>query len=522
MKSLERRRTPWLTKKDLYFTVLIFSLIVFAITVLATDPDKPPFETNFYHKSFLPTLSLAVLSGLIFATAYAYFTVRNSTFWFMSLCWLANLIYIICGMVEATEKQKYVTFVVALTADVPLFLSAFSEQQRRWWFPLLPIAVIGFSCVFYGSSTLDAEKRLGVLYIIGPLSSAFILLWTGYALWFRQVLDPSIKFNRAYGVTFLLLALFQLPFAFRGVCGFYPTLLGCGRADAVLIGSKTAILVFKIANLTVLFSIIRDRLTGLYNRQQSVEQQLRVKGEFEELGYFAASLEHELRNPLEVLDDEIEVLKKRTQSDDELQQHFAILQQQMNRISVAADIINVLRSKREDIIRKMKPFSLVANVNQAVKDVKKELPTETSNVFFSVFDRTNQASIEAVPQLVEQCIVNVFKNSLEAIKRVGRTGEVNVELTLQHRDFVVMTIQDNGDGFIDSDIEILTDPGYTKKAKSTTKSNRGLGLFVCKRIVNLHEGDIWFLNGETGGAVVKIRFARYVSKRMQKNIHKSA
>src|SRR5207244_3447685 len=109
------------------------------------------------------------------------------------------------------------------------------------------------------------------------------------------------------------------------------------------------------------------------------------------------------------------------------------------------------------------------------------------------------------------------KNSIEAINRGGKSGEITIEMSLKQRDTVVITIRDNGDGFIAEDMPMLTDPGYTKKEKSATKSNRGLGLFVCERIVKLHEGDIFFSNNEKGGAIVRLEFARYISKKMQKS-----
>jgi signal transduction histidine kinase len=506
-----------ISKKDLAFTVFTLGLIFIAIAVLLSDPGKPGFDTDTFQKVFLSTLSLAVLSALVFACLYAYSSVRNSSFLFIGLCWLANLIYIICGMVEVTEQQRFVTFVVALTADVPLLLSTFSEQQRRWWTPLPPIVVIAFSCAFYFmAADLPLITKLNVLYIIGPLSSALFLLWTAYALRFRQVLDPAIKYVRSYSLTFVSFALLQIPFSYQSACYFLPSVPLCGNIGTILLVSKAGLLVGKVANLWIVFYIIRDRLIGLHKLQQSTEQKLRVKGEFEELGYFAASLEHELRNPLEVLSDELDVLKKRTQSDPKLQERFTILEQQLNRISIAANIINVLRSKREDITPKMRPLSVVASVNQAIKDVKREFAAETANIFFQVGDRSNQSSIEAVPQLIEQCLVNIFKNSIEAINRGGKSGEIIADVSLKDRETVMISIRDNGDGFINEDIPNLTDPGYTRKEKSTRKSNRGLGLFVSERIVQLHEGNISFANNNDGGAVVKLEFSRYMSRKIQK------
>jgi signal transduction histidine kinase len=504
-----------LTKKDGWFVIVILTTILAGILILVIDRDRRSFDINYLQKDFLPTLSLAVLSGLVLATWYAYLLFRNTSFLFVALCWLANLIYTVCGMVEGTDKQKYVTFIVALTADIPLFLSGFSQKDRKWWHAVLPMLVIIASITFYSNmNQLSADTRLNVLYLWGPLASSAVLLWVSYALVFRNVLDPSIKYFPAYSFTFLAIALLQLPFSYQGLCYLTPSLSGCRHAYTLLSLSKAVILAAKVGNLVIIGFMVKDKLLGLRSA-------LKIKGEFEELGYFAATLEHELRNPVVVLGNEIEYLTKHTKADEELQKRFATLDRQLNRISGAADIINVVRSKREDIVQKMRPVSLIVIINQAAKDVKKEFPQETASIFFDVIDRTNQAWIEAVNTQIEQCLVNLLKNSIEAIKRVGRTGQIDIEAFFTNQNQVAISIKDNGDGFVLDDLPMLTDPGYTKKQKSTAKSNRGLGLFVCNRIIDLHEGKLRFSNRPSGGALVVMEFTQYISKKKLKELTKS-
>jgi|GEM_PF-4286035 len=506
--SVDERLYFGLTKKDAWFVFVVLAIIFAGILMLVFDRNRA--SLNSIPEGFLSTLSLAVLSGLVLVTAYAYLLFRNTSFLFITLSWLANLIYIVWGMVGGSDKQKYVTFIVALMSDIPLFLSGFSEKDRKWWYPILPILVIISSISFYSTfRQFSADLRLNVLYLVGPLFSSAILLWVSYALIYKNVLDPSIQYIRAYSFTFLAIGLLQLPFSYGGLCGLAPNVYGCEHARTFLSISKTLILAAKVSNIVIIGFMVKDKWMGLRSA-------LKNKGEFEELGYFAATLEHELRNPLVVLGNEIEYLTKHTQKDEDLQNRFAKLDRQLNRISAAADIINVVRSKREDIIKKMRPVPVVGIINQAVKDVKREFPQETTSIYFEVVDRTNQASIEAVYTQIEQCLVNVLKNSIEAINRVERTGQIVIETSFKNQNHVAISIRDNGDGFILEDLTILTDPGYTKKEKSTAKSNRGLGLFVCNRIVELHEGRLSFYNQPDGGAFVEMEFTRHISKKEQK------
>src|SRR4051812_26676569 len=115
MTDLTHNPTPLyfnLSKKDRIFAIVVIAIILISITSLVSDPQKPIFDINTIQKSFIPTLSLAVLSALVLVCVYAYILFQNSSFFFVALCWLANLIYTIFSTVETTEKQMYVTFVV--------------------------------------------------------------------------------------------------------------------------------------------------------------------------------------------------------------------------------------------------------------------------------------------------------------------------------------------------------------------------------------------------------------------------
>ena len=181
MTDLPPTRTPFhfgLSKKDRAFTFVVIGIIVIAIAALISGSRQPALDIVSIQMPFISPLSLAVLSALVFVCIYAYLLFQNSHFLFIALCWLANLVYTICSRQENTERQRAITFIVALTADVPLFLSSFSEKERKWWLPVLPIAVILFSLAFYGLSPAHPvdlkppSDKLLILYLVGPLSSA--------------------------------------------------------------------------------------------------------------------------------------------------------------------------------------------------------------------------------------------------------------------------------------------------------------------------------------------------------------
>ena len=95
--------------------------------------------------------------------------------------------------------------------------------------------------------------------------------------------------------------------------------------------------------------------------------------------------------------------------------------------------------------------------------------------------------------------MNILKNSVESSTKNNK--EVLVNLNKKGK-FVIIDIEDNGEGFDKSNRENFFEPYMTKKINGT-----GLGLAICKKIVEDHNGQIELLDSELlGGAMVRIKF----------------
>ena len=94
--------------------------------------------------------------------------------------------------------------------------------------------------------------------------------------------------------------------------------------------------------------------------------------------------------------------------------------------------------------------------------------------------------------------MNVLKNSVESSTKKNK--EVLVSLNKKGK-FVIIDIEDNGEGFEEINRENFFEPYMTKKINGT-----GLGLAICKKIVEDHSGQIELLDSESlGGAMVRIK-----------------
>lgn len=109
-------------------------------------------------------------------------------------------------------------------------------------------------------------------------------------------------------------------------------------------------------------------------------------------------------------------------------------------------------------------------------------------------------SFKGDPQLVEQVLINLVKNSIEA--SIGRPDSQIILRSMVDKDQrTVISVEDNGAGIPEENLEEIFVPFFTTKEEGS-----GIGLNVCRQIMQLHKGEI-FVNSEEGkGTTVNLAF----------------
>lgn len=508
-----------LPPKDLFFTLLIMSFFISFYFIFKAGFILKPEPVTDVVKYVILGLQIALLSALTLACFYAYQLTKNTSFYYFAFCWAAHAIYKIFTIIPPTEDpqdpQILLIGIIALVADLPLFLSSFSHKQRELWLPIFPILVFLVTvCIHIDVFTISSPlTKKELVYFIGPLQSIIILIWLFYSTIIKNIFDVSRNLSIWLAITVIALAVSQTPFIYyESYCPFYyPDNPAICKPDNM---TETFLRLFSLgifsSFLAIVFFIVKDKLSGIRN-------ELQAKGEFEELGYLTASIEHELRTPLAVFDNEIHLLKRKYQSDEGLVKKLDLLETYRLRILAAADIINTLRSSRDDIINELRPINLKKIINMSIEDVKKEFGQKLVGIYFQINEKTQGLEVEVAAPLMEQAIVNILKNAIESILSNYKRGEIKIDIYLEDKETVTMSFWDNGVGFILEDIEKISKPDYTTKEKAQGKPNRGLGLFVCNKIINLHGGKLHFTNNSDNGAIVLITLPRFISRKNKRH-----
>ncbi|MCK4852855.1 MAG: GHKL domain-containing protein [Bacteroidales bacterium] len=127
---------------------------------------------------------------------------------------------------------------------------------------------------------------------------------------------------------------------------------------------------------------------------------------------------------------------------------------------------------------------------------KKDMASE--NINYQVQIPAHQMSICADSIMIQQVLINLIKNAMEALKE---SEEKSIMLSADSRnEKVIIRVRDNGKGIDDEDLEKVFIPFYTTKKKGS-----GIGLSLSKQIMRLHKGSIHFQSDDSG-TVFNIEF----------------
>ncbi|OGC03721.1 hypothetical protein A2276_07680 [candidate division WOR-1 bacterium RIFOXYA12_FULL_43_27] len=226
-----------------------------------------------------------------------------------------------------------------------------------------------------------------------------------------------------------------------------------------------------------------------------MEKKLALSRRLSDLGTLATGIAHELRNPLGVISTATYNIKVKN-SNPELIGHLQNIEKKVfesNRI--ISNLLGYAKPKelelvRIDISRETKNLlDVYANKyaeEKVIIDFLDKLKPET----FIYVDRT---------QFVE-LLSNLVGNSFDACREKG--GRILVKLDADRdANELVLSVEDNGEGMDKKDLEKAFDPFF-----STKKEGMGLGLSICRQIVDQHGGKTYLQSERGKGTTVTVRF----------------
>ncbi|OGR29640.1 MAG: hypothetical protein A2139_02755 [Desulfobacca sp. RBG_16_60_12] len=223
---------------------------------------------------------------------------------------------------------------------------------------------------------------------------------------------------------------------------------------------------------------------------ESQERLLRSE-RFAAVGEAAAYVSHEIKNPLMVIGGLANQVKRRLPDDPAAQEKLRIIQNEVKRLE---SFLGELR----DFLRPVLPSKQETDLNRVIRDVKALMEDAIKERGIRLETRLdpNLPPIEADPNQLEQVLLNLVKNALEATEEKG-----TILVSSGAKDAQVwFSVQDTGRGMAEDVQEKIFHPFYTTKDKGT-----GLGLAVINKIVTDHHGTITVDSVAGSGSTFTVR-----------------
>jgi signal transduction histidine kinase len=234
------------------------------------------------------------------------------------------------------------------------------------------------------------------------------------------------------------------------------------------------------------------RQVELKTRELLESQERLVHSErFAAVGEAAAYVSHEIKNPLMVIGGLASQVERRLAEDPPAQEKLQIIQREVKRLE---SFLGDLR----DFLRPAPPCKREIDLNRVIQDVQGLMADAAREKRINLEDRLEPRlpKIEADPNQLEQVLVNLVNNALEATAENGR-----IVLCSGCRDEQVwFSVHDTGKGMPAEVLEKIFHPFFTTKDKGT-----GLGLAVIHKIITDHHGTVTVESAAGEGSTFTVR-----------------
>lgn len=202
------------------------------------------------------------------------------------------------------------------------------------------------------------------------------------------------------------------------------------------------------------------------------------------MGMMASSLAHEINQPLTAILNYVHAARRTLKSAaPEGERAIAFLDQAVAETKLASGIIRSLRSFIEKRETGRKP--------ESINDVLTEGLALSLYLRRDTRSRISQTMAVDLPPVlidkiqIQQVLLNLVRNAFEAMSEIP-AGQVVIETAAGERDFITVSVSDNGPGVSPEILNQLFQPFVTTKEKGM-----GVGLSICQAIVEAHGGRIW-------------------------------
>ncbi|GKT09951.1 ATP-binding protein [Desulforhabdus sp. TSK] len=239
-----------------------------------------------------------------------------------------------------------------------------------------------------------------------------------------------------------------------------------------------------------------ESLQKAYDELIAAQEQLLRSERMAAIGELVASVAHEMRSPLSSIRLNLQIIGRALGKETVLHEHYEIAFDQVVQMErMFSELLNY--SKPLEIQKK--DVSVPTLVDRCLQELEGELGGKHVQVEQQL--PPDLPPIIGDPDKIEQVLINVLKNALEASPE---GGQIRVSAAIEESPSgagLTLVVADRGVGISPRNLKIVFKPFFTTRTKGT-----GLGLAIVKKIMEAHRGSISVESEEGKGTSVRLTF----------------
>ncbi|BCS88736.1 two-component system sensor histidine kinase NtrB [Pseudodesulfovibrio sediminis] len=223
-------------------------------------------------------------------------------------------------------------------------------------------------------------------------------------------------------------------------------------------------------------------------RRRAMEHRLQQAEKLASIGELSTYMAHEIRNPLFSISGFANALMRSDGVDYKAREKLAIILDESRRLDeILKSLMNFTRPTGAQVTEV--DLNELVSVTMSIM----RLPCTNQSVDQVLNLDKDLAKVNANPDLIKQCLINVIKNSLEAMENGGTL----IVSTIMDKEHVILTVEDTGEGIPLDLRDKIFSPFFSSKGKGS-----GLGLAQTRKIVDEIGGTVDLTSVEGSGTKV--------------------